>query len=33
MVLDTQERIDAVLQQYDVGDLWGIGGRYAHTLK
>jgi DNA polymerase V len=33
MVLDTQERIDAVLQHYDVGDLWGIGRRYAHSLK
>jgi DNA polymerase V len=33
MVLDTEEKINEVLKTFDVGELWGIGGRYAAKLK
>ncbi|SFE31589.1 Y-family DNA polymerase [Spirosoma endophyticum] len=32
-VLDTQEAIDQALDQFPVGDLWGVGGRYTGMLK
>ncbi|HLO81434.1 MAG TPA: Y-family DNA polymerase [Chitinophagaceae bacterium] len=33
MVLDTEEKINAALQHFDVGELWGIGGKYSSKLK
>lgn len=33
MVLDTQAKMDAAMMDYEVGDLWGIGGRYARKLR
>ena len=33
MVLDTPEKIEAAMKDYEVGDLWGIGGRYARKLR
>ncbi|MFZ9660315.1 MAG: Y-family DNA polymerase [Chitinophagaceae bacterium] len=33
MVLDTEEKIMQALQSFRVGDLWGIGRRYANKLK
>jgi DNA polymerase V len=33
MVLDTKEKITDALQQTAVGDIWGVGGRYAFRLK
>lgn len=32
MVLDTPAKIEAAMMDYEVGDLWGIGGRYARKL-
>lgn len=32
-VLDSPEKIEDALSQFDVGDLWGIGRRYADKLK
>lgn len=32
MVLDTHEKITAILKDYPVEDLWGIGRQYAHML-
>lgn len=32
-VLDTPEAIDEVLSDFPVGDLWGVGRRYAGMLK
>lgn len=33
MVVDSPEHIEAALKQFDVGDLWGIGRKYARKLK
>jgi DNA polymerase V len=33
MVLDTKEKINEALQKTAVGDIWGVGGRYAFRLK
>jgi DNA polymerase V len=33
MVLDSDERIREALQQVDVSEIWGIGRKYAYTLK
>ena len=33
LLLDSQEKIQSVLADYDVADLWGIGWRYAGMLK
>lgn len=33
MVLDTEDKIMQALQSFRVGDLWGIGRRYAQKLK
>jgi DNA polymerase V len=33
MVLDTEEKIREALLKTDVGDIWGVGGRYAYKLK
>jgi DNA polymerase V len=33
MVLDTKEKINDALQRTAVGDIWGVGGRYAFRLK
>jgi len=33
MVLDTPAKIEAAMMDYEVGDLWGIGGRYARKLR
>lgn len=33
MVLDTNEKIVDALQKTPIGDVWGIGGQYAHKLK
>jgi DNA polymerase V len=33
MVLDTEEKITEALQKTAVGDIWGVGGRYAFRLK
>ena len=33
MVLDTEEKTEAALRNFDVGDLWGIGRRYAAKLR
>lgn len=33
MVLDTKEKIADALQKTAVGDVWGVGGRYAFRLK
>ncbi|WP_316772910.1 Y-family DNA polymerase [Pedobacter frigiditerrae] len=32
MVLDTEDKITAILKDYPVEDLWGIGRQYAHKL-
>ena len=32
-VLDTEEKIINALRQTPVGDIWGVGGQYAHKLK
>src|SRR5205085_4175899 len=32
VILDTQEKVIAALQQTPVGDIWGIGRRYADKL-
>src|SRR5436190_2889901 len=32
-VLDTEEKIINALRQTAVGDIWGVGGQYAHKLK
>ncbi|GAB3991913.1 Y-family DNA polymerase [Spirosoma daeguense] len=32
-LLDTRAKIDEVLQDFDVADMWGIGDRYASLLK
>ena len=33
LLLDTSDKIDEALQNFDVADLWGIGWRYAGILK
>jgi DNA polymerase V len=33
VVLDTEEKIKRALEITPVGDIWGVGGRYAHKLK
>jgi DNA polymerase V len=33
VILKTEEEIQDVLQRTPVGDIWGIGGRYAYTLR
>jgi len=33
MVLDTDEKTEAALRNFEVGDLWGIGRRYAAKLR
>jgi DNA polymerase V len=33
VVLDTKEKIEKALAATPVGDVWGVGGRYAHKLK
>jgi DNA polymerase V len=33
VVLDTEEKIKRALEITPVGDVWGVGGRYAHKLK
>ncbi len=33
MVLNTKEKITDALQKTAVGDIWGVGGRYAFRLK
>jgi DNA polymerase V len=33
LVLDTKEKISEALQRTNVGDIWGVGGRYARRLK
>jgi DNA polymerase V len=33
MVLDTKEKTIDALKKTDVGDIWGIGGRYAYKLR
>jgi DNA polymerase V len=33
MILDTKEKITDALQKTAVGDIWGVGGRYAFRLK
>jgi DNA polymerase V len=33
VVLDTEEKIQTALANTPVGEVWGIGGRYAHKLK
>jgi DNA polymerase V len=33
MILDTEEKIMDALQRTPVGDVWGVGGRYAYKLK
>lgn len=32
-VLDEQQRIDSVLQKVEVGDVWGVGRKWADSLK
>lgn len=32
-VIDDLEKMEAALTHFDVGDLWGIGGRYSRKLK
>ena len=32
-ILDTEEKIKTALEKTPVGDLWGIGGRYAYKLR
>ncbi len=33
MVLDTDEKIREALESTDVGDIWGVGGRYGKKLR
>lgn len=33
VVLDTKEKIEKALAATPVGDVWGVGGRYAYKLK
>ena len=33
MILDTEEKIREALKQTVVGEIWGVGGRYASKLK
>jgi DNA polymerase V len=33
VVLDTEEKIKRALEITPVGDIWGVGGRFAHKLK
>jgi DNA polymerase V len=33
VVLDTEEKIKRALEITPVGDIWGVGGRYAHKLR
>jgi DNA polymerase V len=33
VVLDTEEKVTAALQQTPVGDIWGVGGRGKYKLK
>ena len=33
MVLDTHEKIINALDRTPVGDIWGVGGRYATKLR
>lgn len=33
LVLDTEDKVRDALQRTEVGDVWGIGGRYAHRLR
>ncbi|MBS4063569.1 MAG: Y-family DNA polymerase [Chitinophagaceae bacterium] len=33
VVLDTKDKIERALAATPVGDIWGVGGRYAHKLQ
>jgi DNA polymerase V len=33
LVLDTEDEVRDALQRTEVGDIWGVGGRYAHRLR
>jgi DNA polymerase V len=33
LVLDTEEKIKEALETTDVGDIWGVGGRYGKKLR
>lgn len=33
LVLDTEDKIEEALRNFEVGELWGIGGRYAYKLR
>lgn len=32
-ILDTEDKIKAALEKTPIADIWGIGGRYAYTLR
>jgi len=32
-VLDNQDKINSVLKKIEIGDVWGVGGKYAKSLK